>query len=470
MLIVMESKGRNHLRNMLGSVEEILASGTCSGCGACAVAEPTSYTMDKGANGIFLPTTIKSDSKVNAARVCPFSSKLLVDRKSIGAAKAGPSRNTQNLLGSYVYLGAGRILSDEVWSSSSGGLTTWLLCQLLENGLVDGVIHLGNGSSSSSLFEYSVSRSVSEVHSKRGSKYFASTFQEVMERVRMDGLTYAFVGVPCFINAVDLLRVDSEDWRKKIAITIGLVCGHLKSQVFTEALSWQLGVAPQEIAEVNFRLKDPNSKSSDYSFAVKSKTSGKWVSRRVNSLLGANWGQSAFALDSCNSCTDLFGYTSDVTMGDAWLDRYEKESRGTNIIVVRNPVIERIFSSGQQSKQIFLEELEGDQVLESQLGGIRHRVEGYLIRKSKSFRTESPQSDFSPEVPPQKARRRLLVRYRAFISHSTSKHTHLLDRKSYVRWSWQFRLMAFIYNLLDVLARFTWKKFLSKVKISLRIR
>jgi len=455
---------------MLESIEGVINSGSCSGCGACAVAEPNFFKMAKGENGIFLPTRVKTGSAPNAARVCPFSSQVLDDRKSIGASKAGYLGTTQDLLGSYVHLGAGRILSEDVWSSSSGGLTTWLLCKLLENGFVDGIIHLGSSTSPSGIFEYKISRTISEIHENRGSKYYATNFQDAMEKVKADDLKYAFVGVPCFINAVDLLRVDSKIWRTKIGFTIGLVCGHLKSEVFTQALSWQLDVAPDDISLVNYRLKDPNSKSSDYSFAVKSKKSDRWASRKSRELLAANWGHSAFALPACNSCTDLFGYTSDVTLGDAWLDRYENESRGTNILVVRNPLIYSLLQTGVKTKAIFLENLSSNEVVESQLGGVRHRVEGYMIRNSSKYRIESPQSDFSHSFPKHTHRRRLLVLYRSFISNFTSNQKVLADYETYSNWRKKYRLLSFVYGVLDFISRFNLRKLASKLKFLLRAR
>ena len=448
----------------LVGLEEILKAGSCSGCGACAVAEPDVVSMEKKPNGIILPTRIRENIDRNPARVCPFSSDLTLNRRELGSQKTGSSGSSEDLIGSYVFLGAGRILGDEIWKSSSGGLTTWLLCQLLENGAVDGIIHLGDSSTTSSVFEYKVSRTTSEVLQNRGSKYYASSFKDALETIRSDTKKYAFIGVPCFINAIDLLRADSDLWGEKIVFTIGLVCGHLKSEIFTEALSWQLGVAPSDIQTVNFRIKDPLAKSSDYLFGSQSKSSGRWASRKVNTLTSSNWGQNAFSLQACSSCTDLFGYTSDVTFGDAWLNRYESESRGTNIVVIRNPAIAKLFEIGSQSNQIFLEELESTQILESQQGGIRHRVEGYLIRRNKQFRSLSPQSDFHTQFPSPSLRRRILVAYRAYISKVTSRQTHLNDKAEFTRWIRGYRRLAITYGVIDIVARFSWKKAIQKIR------
>lgn len=310
------------------------------------MAQPDLLRIEKQPNGVFLPTVIKAGSTRNATRVCPFSTHTPVARKEIGLGKSGDAAQVDDLIGSFVYLGAGRVKSDDVWQSSSGGLTSWLLTSILRSGEVDGVIHLGDSDGQNNLFEYRVSRTVDEILQNRGSKYYASHFADVLETVRHDKGKYVFVGVPCFVNAIDLLRAEDPLWQDKIVFTVGLVCGHLKTQVYTEALAWQLGLSPVETHTVDYRVKDSEAKSSDYLFGVKN--NGVWSTERVKNLVSSNWGETAFSLQACNSCTDLFGYSSDVTLGDAWLERYENESRGTNIVVVRNPRLLKLFCVGSR--------------------------------------------------------------------------------------------------------------------------
>ncbi len=449
---------------MLETIQEIVRSGSCSGCGACAISEPNSLVMTKKPNGIFLPTSISAKSSGNLARTCPFSSNLPITRKQIGKSKAGEFYLENDLVGSYVYLGAGRIVSEEIWSSSSGGLTTWLLEQLLETGEVDGVIHLGESERTSDLFEYRISKTIAEITANRGSKYYAATFQHALEEIRADNLRYAFVGVPCFVNAVDLLRHDDEVWRRKIAFTLGLVCGHLKTQIYTETLARQLGVESIDIASVDYRIKNPNYKSSDYSFGVKSKASGMWRSTRVKNLVASNWGEAAFSLEACNSCTDIFAYSSDVTFGDAWLKRFENESRGTNLVVVRNPRIQEILQAGNVGKEIYLEELTELDVLESQKGGIRHRVQGYLVRNSAGQRKVSPQSDFE-SVPAPAILRSLLLRYRSFLSRVTRNQVSFAGQKDFEKKLKIYRYLVLVFRVFDLLSKLSFKKLIAKITL-----
>src|SRR3546814_12727707 len=66
-------------------------------------------------------------------------------------------------LGYYSMLAAGRVSDlSEIASSSSGGMTSWLLEKLLDAGVIDGVIHVGSADGGSgSLFRYEIGRASS---------------------------------------------------------------------------------------------------------------------------------------------------------------------------------------------------------------------------------------------------------------------------------------------------------------------
>src|SRR3546814_9189569 len=80
-------------------------------------------------------------------------------------------------------LAAGRISDlSEIASSSSGGMTSWLLEKLLDAGLIDGVIHVGSADGGSgSLFRYAVSHSAADLRARRKSIYYSTEMSERSE-------------------------------------------------------------------------------------------------------------------------------------------------------------------------------------------------------------------------------------------------------------------------------------------------
>src|SRR5690606_35788511 len=142
---------------------------------------------------------------------------------------------------------------------SSGGLVTWLLCELLEKSLVDAVIHVRESAATSSpdapLFTMQVSRSVEEVRSGSKSRYYPVDMSAVLDYVKKHRGRYAVVGVPCFVKAIRLLALKEPVIRDRIAFCISLVCGHLKSDRFARLLAWEAGIRPDDLRTIDFRRK-----------------------------------------------------------------------------------------------------------------------------------------------------------------------------------------------------------------------
>ena len=43
--------------------------------------------------------------------------------------------------------------------------------------------------------------------------------------------------------------------------------------------------------------------------------------------------------NACNYCDDVVGETSDITIGDAWLPKFDTNKGGTNLLIIRNKQI-----------------------------------------------------------------------------------------------------------------------------------
>jgi coenzyme F420-reducing hydrogenase beta subunit len=311
---------------------------------------------------------------------CPFSDDA--PNEDTIAARLFPSASgIDPCVGRYEGLLAGRISDQqEILRSSSGGLTTWLLIELLQRGLIDGVVHLGStAGKAQDIFEFGVSHTVQDVRSRRKSQYFSADFSSALASIKGNGKRYAFVGVPCYAKAIRQIALVDEVIRDQIAFVIALVCGHMKSPAFAELLSWQLGIEPTQIATVDFRVKEGSSRADDYNFSVTSK-SGAVQTGRTRNLYGTNWGHATFQLKSCDFCDDVFGETADVCLGDAWLDRYSGDPRGTNIVVVRRGDVAAILEDGRRTGAISLESVSLQDAVQSQAGNFRHRRDGMAIR------------------------------------------------------------------------------------------
>jgi len=433
------------------SITDVVRSEACSGCGACSVATAgrIPVVLRLGRYGAVLDGVAEPDL-VRGSAVCPFADES-PDEDSVAAQHFPSAQHFTAGIGRYETLTAVRVNDDDyVRDSSSGGGTSWYVRQLLERDIVDGVVHVGRGEDS--LFGYRVSYSHAELIEARKSAYYSTTLADVLNSIRGDGARYALVGVPCFITGARHLASQDKVLASQLTHFVGLVCGHLKSHHFAEALAWQTGVAPDDLKSVDFRVKDPSARASNYVFEATSSETGETLARPSRELLGANWGHAMFQLKACNFCDDIFAETADITFGDAWIDRFTQDWRGTNVAVARTPIAARIVADGHENGSLSVEPLSPDDALRSQRGNFRHRWEGlaYRLYQENQSGRWAPKKRIAPSLNHLSARRRRILDMReALRTASESAFQHALEQRSLSPFMRPLSRLAFRYTVAD---------------------
>ena len=396
------------------NLHDVVSGGFCVGCGACTAAGDCSIRMQRTPEKTWIPALddVPETTLAAADRICPFSD-ASPDETEIAEARYGetaPARTGE--AGLHTALLAGRIADDtQVLGSSSGGLTSWFLHRLLARGDIDGVIHVGRVEGGDPLFAYMVSHSADELTGRRKSQYYAVEFSGALASVRGNGKRYAFVGVPCYVKAVRTLVREDPALEAQIPWCIGLVCGHMKSGAFPEVLSDQLGVPPDDIRQVDFRIKDPTRPANAYSFGVQRRRDGSWQKAVSREMVGGNWGHALFQLKACDFCDDIFAETADACFGDAWLPEYARDWRGTNAGGLRHPAAAAIFEQGRADGEIDIEDMSHDALVATQSGNFRHRREGlsYRLARALSRGEKVPEKRVEPgSLRPDRGRRRII--------------------------------------------------------------
>lgn len=120
-----------------------------------------------------------------------------------------------------------------------------------------GLVHVKDGPDSEHMYTYQVSHSVEELKTGAKSKYYPVEMSEVLAYVRKHEGRYLFIGIPCFVKAVRLLRRQDPVLNERIRYCIGLVCGHLKSDFFAKSEAWESGVSLEDIACSAFNDEQP---------------------------------------------------------------------------------------------------------------------------------------------------------------------------------------------------------------------
>lgn len=400
-------------------IEETLDRGICIGCGACSVITNGVVPIQLDASGIYRADVSQTPEEVvrEASQVCPFSDEAQSE-EALGAPSLDPALAQHDpLAGVYSASFVARVSDDQyVVESSSGGLTSWLVGELSNSGLIDAFISVSSSTESSEIFTYAV-KDAEKYGTSRKSAYFATTLNEALKVVEESDKRFAIIGVPCYIKAARLLSDKDPILRQRLRFFIGLVCGHMKTQNFGRSLAWQLGVHPRDLSAVDFRVKCPDRPSSSYDFEAQA-TDGSIVRAPTRDLVGSNWGHGAFQPEACNFCDDIFAETADVVLGDAWLPQYTQDWRGNNIVVSRNSEIDSIIRKGIERGILTGEEVDIQVPIQSQLGNFRHRREGLAIRLADDIAEglSVPRKRVDPDKSAVGYRRRQLIRQRRKMS------------------------------------------------------
>lgn len=370
---------------MIRDLQQIVAGGFCIGCGACHAATHGLIPIRFDDNGCYqadIEATLPgNDAHVQAALfACPFSNEG-PDEDEIGCECFGAACLKDVRIGYYKSLHVGHVSEGAVRKrSASGGILTWVLCELLRQGVVDGVAHVHSvcAPKDGVLFRYGISRTPADVMAGAKSRYYPVEMSGILSMIRKTPGRYAVVGLPCFVKAVRRLQAKDPELSERIDCCVGLVCGHLKSRAFADCFGWQAGIAPGHLDEIDFRVKLPGRNASQYGVMVAGE--GIRHTQPSRDFFGSNWGYGFFKYSACDYCDDVFAETADIAVGDAWLPDYLDDDQGNSIVVARSPLMATLLQEGCERGDLVLDPCSPDQMAASQAGGLRHRREGLACR------------------------------------------------------------------------------------------
>ena len=357
------------------NILNVIDDNYCIGCGICS-AHSSSFTIKEveGKPKAFYEDKIDNDID----DVCPFATNIN-ENEIAESIFSNKGMLKSNRIGYYSKIYSGYVNDrDQRLKSSSGGIATWLLVQLMNEKIIDGVIHVGPSEKNKSLFKYKISKSISEIKTNTKSHYYPCDMKDVLTEVKASKKKYAVVGVPCYLKGLRLLSRKDENVKRNLLFYFGIFCGHMKTKYYADLIGWQMGINSSNLKKIDFRVKNDKSVN-DYSVEVFGKDSS--IKERTSNLIGTDWGEGLFKPKACEWCDDIAGETADISFGDAWLDKYKSDSDGRNIIIVRNALLNQMLEKGNNLNEIELAEESIDDVYESQAGNFRHRREGLQHRR-----------------------------------------------------------------------------------------
>lgn len=378
----------------------------CIGCGICAVVD-SSIRMKHNEYGFLVPQiqSLEEQKNKDLLRVCPFNpypENEVRTENELAREFLKDAPQIHEKIGQYynTYVGYSHKFR---LTSSSGGIATYILSELLAKGHITHVVSVKASNEGDSHYEYAISSTQEELLESSKTKYYPVTLSDALSKVKhLDGKV-AVVGVGCFVKAVRLLQHYDSFWKDKIYFIVGIICGGIKSSFFADYLASKATVDCKTYKEPQFRIKDYDSTASDYSYGCIDKDGNE---KRIKMRsVGDMWGTGLFKNNACDFCDDVTTELADISLGDAWLDPFVKDGKGTSVIVTRSKLADKLIQDGLTQEELHIEELSAGRLASSQQGSFNHRHKGlkYRIRKvavlgiiipPKRFATEDIPIDF----------------------------------------------------------------------------
>lgn len=323
----------------------VVASGRCSGCGACAMLD-SAISMELDQHGFMRPhrRPAAAGSVLREARdletlasafatVCPGVG--VTAPPALGAA-------VHPIFGRYVSVWQAHATDDGVRKAgSSGGVITALAAWLVESGQASGAVCAAGAPTGTASVSVTIS-SREEIERSAGSRYAPVPSAA---NYRPDLQDQLFVGKPCEVSAaaaIDGLAGIGLDGPVKLSF----FCAGTPSQFATDELVSGGGLKPDAVASVRYR---GDGWPGDFVSSEHRGSATLEVRRSYDDAWGNHLGKQVDA--RCRVCVDATGEWADIAVGDFW----DTDSAGYPVFSSENPGVSLVICRTARGHRILLD-------------------------------------------------------------------------------------------------------------------
>ena len=407
----------------------VIKNNYCIGCGNCTIVKNSPFNIEWTKYGLKNITFNKklNYSNVDVLSICPFSDKAK-DENKLGNIFLSDCNKENINIGKYLNCFVG--YTNEKFfrqTGTSGGFARWLGYTLLAQKEIDYFIQVVPNLSHNKdeLFSYSVFKNKEDIVNTRAkSAYYPISLESAISFIKKNKGKYAITALPCFAKALRLFSLQEPIIKERLSFIIGIICGSLKSANYAKSIAWQQGVHPSNLYTIDFRVKIKNKPP----YVQGNSVNDNYNTCKTNKeLFGTDYGMGFFKPKACDYCDDVFAETADISLGDAWLPKYDEDDKGNSIIIIRNITISKVFKEANLDAKIHITELPFDKVVQSQEASLRHRRQGlsYRLFLKKKKKKWFPQKRVLPDNKMINERKKI---YR--LREKISKKSHIVFFKS----------------------------------------
>lgn len=313
----------------------------CTGCGICSTICPKDcidFSIDTN-KGVIRP--IADNNKCidcnKCIKVCPVNNNEI--------AKATPP-----FIGKYQKVFAAYSNNQSIRKAcASGGFITSFLCYMLEKGYADAALVSKREGTTGHSFLATTKEEIIEAKTSIYAPVDYSTGIKELIETKLSKIIV--VGLPCHIQAITNLRKINKAIDSKILMTISIVCGKTPTINAYQYIATKNGFDYDSIISV----KNRGGGWPGY-MTIRHKNGEYKVSYKSNMSMGMVLSSPFMCNSGCLSCVDGVGITADLSVCDAWNEKYTKQnSDGWNFVLAKTDLALQYLSNPDIAQYIHLE-------------------------------------------------------------------------------------------------------------------
>ncbi len=358
------------MSNRPASIEDVVSGHMCTGCGACAYINSTQLQMidttgharrpqlrSAGQDLFELPVLTDSSEMVcgatNAASVCPGINWPAAPPKPLSGH---PELHAE--WGPVLEVWEGFAVDPEIrFRGSSGGVVTGLALYCIEQGGMEGALHVRARTDAPLLNETVLSRNRESLIQGAGSRYSPASPCEELGQIENASNPCVFIGKPCDVAAAVKAREIRPQLDRNLGLTIAIFCAGTPSIQGTIELAKSLGANdPSQIESVRYRGQGwPGEITATW----RNEQSGESITNSISYEEG--WGRILQKHRSwrCHVCADHTGEVADVSVGDPWYRPIGQGDPGRSLVLVRTERGRKLVREAVERGYLQLERREG---------------------------------------------------------------------------------------------------------------
>jgi coenzyme F420 hydrogenase subunit beta len=354
-------------------LEQIVKVRQCMGCGFCTLIQPSSpgervptVTMEfDDLQDLFVPQVLGWESGDPVGEFCCPGTEM--DMVGLASARYG-RQPADPILGEAIGIRACYSTDvEERQRSASGGVVPAILDHLFKTDAIDAAYCLRSEAPPRES-RGEVVKAATQLAAIHGSVYHPARLGTRLSDLAKGTERFAFVGLPCEIAGLEMLKKINPSLRERHVLSIGLFCGGINTFRGIDYYLKRFGVQLQDVEEIDYRYGSWPGRIR----AVLKDGSVREIARiagnsRWNILHYAIAFQGYWMLPRCRICPDQISDFADIAVGDPHLPRFRAQHGvGFSAAISRTEAGEKVLREAIDSGRIAAEPLSREEVITSQ--------------------------------------------------------------------------------------------------------